>query len=576
MSTPAPEVTSARTYLPLPLSALIGVGVGLVTSLFFESGWEKQWPTTLLALLPLVWTAGLGAVFLPTARQRWGALALGLVLGAFGLGQAALVVPDGNSFRYLNTEGWTLLAALGLAGLLLLSGWEGSKRVNVRTIPPFAIGSVVTFFLASTLGSLFYGLIALACVLLQAIGIDAPARWLLGKVYVLLPLLLGASAFFVTAIRAQPWGLNLTRTLANVLGFLLPVAALIVLLFAAALPFAGLQDSGKLYQGILSSPLYLTLTLAFGALTLAAFSARPVGLPLPIQQLSRVAAYLLPLYPALALYGLSVRVGQYGLTGARLLGLAGAAWLLLSALALALTRLKPAFAGLSRATAGSLAGLAALAFFFSLPTLRPMEWSARSQAARLTRDDLTARQSAEIVEQLAYQSGSLGKTLLARIPDAELSEAARNQRRRSGEMTARRFGEVHFQGRSDLRDIILAQGSLPLSADQLAELRRLTEKDNATFLSSIPAKAFVLALPEGKRALVYSHLWAEGVWADFDAAGRLVKSGTFASLERPYQTREIDWNKSPFGAQTKAETVTLPVVKAGGATLILKEGGETK
>ena len=82
-------------------------------------------------------------------------------------------------------------------------------------------------------------------------------------------------------------------------------------------------------------------------LTLAAFSARPPTLPGPAQLLSRLSAFLLPLYPALALYGLAVRVGEYGLTEERLLGLVATVWLLVTALGLALTRRAPAFAGLS-------------------------------------------------------------------------------------------------------------------------------------------------------------------------------------------------------------------------------------
>lgn len=557
--------------MPLPAAALIGAAVGLVTSLYFEPGWEKVWPLGLLGLLPLAWTAGLGAVFLPTSRQRWGALALGAGLGVFGLLQADLVVPEGSSFRYLNGGGWGLIAALGLAGLLLLSGWEGGKRLSVRAIAPFAVSSFITFVLAALLGGLFYGLLALACGLLQAIGITQPAKLILNNVHVFLPLLLGASAFFVTAIRAQPWGLNLTRTLANVLGFLLPVASGIVLLFAAALPFAALQNTEKLYQGFLSSPLYLTLTLAFGALTLVAFAAKPVHLPRAAQQFSRWAAYLLPLYPGLALYGLSVRIGQYGLTESRLLGLIGAVWLLLSALALAFTRLKPAFAGLSRVTVGSLAGLAALSLLFSVPGLRPMEWSARSQAARLTRSDLTTLQSAEIVEQLAYDSGSLGKSLLARLPDSQLSETARNQRRRSGEMTFQQFRAAHFGGRAYVAETWrLSEGSLPLSAAQKTELKRLTT-GKISFGNPI-YHAHVMPLSSGTRALVYGFSWYEGIWADFDAAGKLVGSGTFASLERPYQTQSINWQQNPFNASTRSEILSVPVVKAGGATLILREG----
>ena len=506
-------------------------------------------------------------MFLPTPRQRWGAVGLGAVLGLFGLLQASLTVQDGAYIKYLNPSGWPLLVALGLTGVFLLAGYEGG-HFDRRRIPPFLTHSLLTFALAAILGSLFYSLVALAVGLLQAIGITQPARWIFGNAKVFLTLILSASAFFVTAIRAQPWGLNLTRTLANVLGFLLPVAAGIVVLFAVALPVAALQNTDKLYQGILSSPLYLTLTLAFFGLTLAAFSARPIALPAGVQRFTRCATYLLPLYPALALYGLSVRVGQYGLTESRLLGLVGATWLIGTALALALTRLKPAFAGLSWLTLGSLAGLAALALLLSVPGLRPMELSARSQAIRLTRGDLTARQSAEIVSQLAYNSGGLGKTLLARIPDATLSETARNQRRRSEGMTSQAFTEAHLQGRADMRDFVLTASSLPVSTSQRAVLQKVMTEKSVNYGG--PAHLHAMPAPNGIKVLVYGYGWNEGVWADLDGSGKVMQSGTFTSLQRPYQTKGIDWNdKDPFTKATRAETVTLPAVKVGGATLIL-------
>ena len=563
----AAEAPPPQTTLPLLVSALIGAGVGLVTALPFEPHWEKQWPLSVLALVAFMWTAGIGAVFLPTPRQRWGAVGLGVVVGLFGLLQANLPERDGKFINYLNPSGWPLLAALGLAGLFLLAGWEG-KRFDRRLLPPFITHSLLTFVLAAILGSLFYGLMSLAVGLLQAIGITQPARWILGNPKIFLPLLLGASSFFVTAIRAQPWGLNLTRTLANVLSFLLPVAAGIVLLFAVALPVAALQSTDKLYQGILSSPLYLTLTVAFFGLTLAAFSARPVALPTPIQRFAKYATFLLPLYPALALYGLSVRVGQYGLTESRLLGLVGAIWLIGTALALSLTRLKPAFAGLSRLTAGSLAGLATLSLILSLPGVRPMELSARSQAARLTRDDLSARQSAEIISQLAYSSGGLGKALLTRIPDSALSETARNQRRRSENMTSRAFAQAHFQGRADMRDVVLTASSLPVSAAQRAAIQKLMTEKNMNYGG--PARLHAMPAKNGIKVLVYTYSWNEGLWADLDASGKVTASGSFTSLERPYQTKGIDWNdKDPFTRDTRTETLTVPAVRVGGATLIL-------
>lgn len=555
--------------LTLPLAALVGAGVGLLTGLATDHQWMITAPAVTGGGLVASWTAGLGVVFLESARQRWGAAGLALLLGILGAGQGDLQSGIGDP---LNPSGWFLLAVFGGSGLLLLSGWTDHRRWTPRPVPPFAVHSLLSGVIAGILGTLFYALLLLAGQLLEAVGWRG-LQQLLGEAEVAAPLVLGASAFFVAAIRAQPWGLALTRTLANVLGFLLPVAAVILLLFAAVLPVAALQDRGALYRGLLSSPLYLTLSGVFVLLTLAAFSARPPALPVAVQALTRVSAFLLPLFSALALYGLGVRIGQYGLTEERLIGLVGAVWLLVTSLALAFTRRSPAFAGLSRATGLSLGILGALTLLLSVPALRPMDWSARSQAARLTRPDLTRRQAAEIVDQLAYSSGPLGKRLLSAIPAAELSPAGRNLRRRSQALSAQSFREqeVWRSQRPGTAEIVLSPGSLPVSDVQQAALRRLVDERRNVLRLSLPY--FVHAFPSGSgtRVMVNSrNNWFNGLWVDFDAAARVVRSGTFSPLH-PEKGEGVDWNANPFDRSAQTGTITLPVVKAGGAVLILDE-----
>lgn len=425
------------------------------------------------------------------------------------------------------------------------------------------MNSALTFGLAGLLGLLFYGLLWLAASLLQGIGLSAPNEWL-GRSRIVLPLILGAAAFFVAALRAQPWGTQLTRTLGNVVGFLLPVAALIALLFAAVVPVAALQNPAKLYSGLLNSGVYLSVTLIFELLTLAAF-ASPSALARPLQRFTRFTAYLLPFYPLLALYGLSVRVAQYGLTENRLLALLAAVWLLASALALACTRRVPAFDGLPKVTAGSLALLAALGLAFSLPGLRPLEWSARSQAARLLRPGLSERQSAETIQMLAYGSGSYGKGLLATLPAEKLSPAAREQLAQSQRPEGWQFNDRYIIRAPQRPKLTLLPGSLPLLEAQRATLLPSLKLDYP------PYTAYALPLAEGLRVMIMNGGERfSGLWFDIDAAGKIKAQGTFSTLEVPYRDRSVNWSQNPFERTPKAETLTLPVVRAGGITFILK------
>ncbi len=92
---------------------------------------------------------------------------------------------------------------------------------------------------------------------------------------------------------------------------LLPLAALIVLLFLAALPFTGLQP---LWNTGHATPLMLCLQLAIVALTNAAWQdgERPTPFSKLLQWLIRAALVLLPVLAILCCWSLSLRVLQYG------------------------------------------------------------------------------------------------------------------------------------------------------------------------------------------------------------------------------------------------------------------------
>lgn len=94
---------------------------------------------------------------------------------------------------------------------------------------------------------------------------------------------------------------------------LLPLAALIVLLFLAALPFSGLQP---LWSTGHATPLMLCLQWAVIALTNSAWQdgSQPAPFARLSQWLSRAAIGLLPVLAALCIWSLGLRIQQYGWT----------------------------------------------------------------------------------------------------------------------------------------------------------------------------------------------------------------------------------------------------------------------
>lgn len=92
---------------------------------------------------------------------------------------------------------------------------------------------------------------------------------------------------------------------------LLPLAALIVVLFLVALPFAGLDHVWATRR---ATPLMLTILVVLVCLANAAWQdgGQPPPFSVPVQGLARAALALSPVLAGLCIWSLSLRVAQYG------------------------------------------------------------------------------------------------------------------------------------------------------------------------------------------------------------------------------------------------------------------------
>ena len=199
---------------------------------------------------------------------------------------------------------------------------------------------------------------------------------------------------------------------------LLPLAAVILLLFLAALPFAGLQplwDTGH------ATPLMLCLQFALILLVNAAWQDgdQPVPFSRHSQSLIRVALMTLPVLAALCAWSLSLRLRQYGWTVDRVWAVILVSLASLSGFAYALCASRPGWLpGLGRYNTGiALILLAALLAVHS-PLLDPRRISAASQLQRL----LSGRVDSEHFDYdyLRFDLGRAGQEALHQL--ARLSE----------------------------------------------------------------------------------------------------------------------------------------------------------
>ena len=199
--------------------------------------------------------------------------------------------------------------------------------------------------------------------------------------------------------------------------------AVVALAFAAALAAAG---PVPLWERDIAAPLLLTLTALMLLFTAAAFGrgaredesdpeAEAAGAGQWTRKILSLSLLVLPVFAGLALWGLWLRVEQYGLTPLRIWGGTAAAFLLFAALlyglcglfSLIFMRNDPGrwLAGL-RVFNPILAWTAAGILFFShTPILDPWRWSLENQLTRAADADINPQ---DIDLQVFYRYGGYG------------------------------------------------------------------------------------------------------------------------------------------------------------------------
>lgn len=166
---------------------------------------------------------------------------------------------------------------------------------------------------------------------------------------------------------------------------LLPLLALIALMFLASLPFTGLaplwatRSAASLLLGLL-----LVLVVLVNAVWQDGVGVKPY--PRPLRWLIDAALVLSPIYAALALYALVLRIGQYGWTGQRFWAVLVAVVLACHAvgyMAAALRRKDEWLARLPRVNVALAGVVVLLAILANSPALDPYRITVASQIARL-------------------------------------------------------------------------------------------------------------------------------------------------------------------------------------------------
>ena len=315
--------------------------------------------------------------------------------------------------------------------LTILCGWyvslpfvqtylkTGKLRPIYADLFDFAWNNLITLMIAALFTGIFWGLLALWAALFKVIGIGFFDR-VFYHVYFSLPVSSIVFAFALYVGRANVQAVaTVRRIILAIFKGLLPLLAVIIVLFLIALPWMGLKPlwaTGK------ATALMLTLQVFLVIFLNAVFQDGNNSPPYPawLRAALRVALILLPVYALLCAYALYLRIDQHGWSTDRF-------WAVLLTLIIGLYVFGYALAALRRSAvwmrgmAPVNIAIAALVVMLSIlvnsPALDARRLSAHSQVARLLAGSVVAARFD--YDYLRFDLGKAGKTALERLRDIQ-------------------------------------------------------------------------------------------------------------------------------------------------------------
>lgn len=320
--------------------------------------------------------------------------------GAPDLNQAAVLAPFAASLAV------GLFVALPYLQCRLA---HGRWRAPYRELFEHGWQNALTLILTAAFVGICWAVLGLCAVLFKLIGIGLFADLFSTRSFVHLATgtMVGLG---VLVGRTQQRPVQIARQiLFAIFKGLLPLVALIALLFVASLPFTGLEALWKTRSAtLILMCLIATVVLFVNAVYQDGESEPPY--PRWLRGVVDAALLTLPVFAALGLYALSLRIGQYGWTGDRF-------WAALACLALGLYALGYAAAALRRGGGRWLGGLRRVNVAVSLVLLAlvaaanawildPHRLGAGSQLAQLARS--TVGPAEFDLSYLRFDSGRRG------------------------------------------------------------------------------------------------------------------------------------------------------------------------
>jgi Domain of unknown function (DUF4153) len=396
---------------------------------------NKTWPSTdnswLLALYAIV-------VFVPVAleifaarlreRLTWMlAAAIAVIAGALGAytgGIADAPNPERFGFSLL----FALYGALFVAWFIALpfaQAWarRGTWRVLYPDLFEFSWQNALLLGEANVFTGVFWMLLFLWGALFKVVDISFFSE-LFSKPAFFYPISSIAFGYAITLIEShERIVITLRRHLLGVFSWLLPLVALIAVLFLFALPFTGLAPLWKTGHAT-SLMLWLQFLLVHFLNSAYEDGQGEPRYPAWLKFAVRIAILTLPVYAALCLYSLGLRVEQHGWTVSRVWG---GIFTFLAALyaigyAVAALRRSPWMGRVGPVNIGMAAMVAGVLLLAVSPILDPKRLSAESQLDRLRAGTVSAAKFD--YDYLRFELGRYGRDALAELSKSTDKEIA--------------------------------------------------------------------------------------------------------------------------------------------------------
>jgi hypothetical protein len=442
-----PVMTEASFGAPLDVSdsravrraTILRLATGLVQGLLlyglYQADQSKVWPATqrelygalLLVVLftPFVVLAGVSALRWRTlAAWKGVAAVVAAGLGAYGVWSGD---PTARGVDALGPQTFFAVAALVFIGHHLVQPADMERRRIARYPTYFDVTWKHGVQGALSLGftGAFWLLLFLAAALFKLIGVDAIDK-LIKHEWFSFP---ATTVMFAAAVQLTDVRANLVRGVRTValtlLAWLLPLMALIAAAFLLTLPFTGLEPLWKTKS---ATAILLTADAFLILLANAAYQDGTEKTAVVLKWAARLAGVLLVPITVLAAYGLSLRIGQYGLSPDRIIAAACVLVAAGYAVGYALAAVRPGAWMKALETTNIAMAFVVIAVLLALytPVADPRRLSVNDQVARLEKGKVKADDFD--YEFLRFDSGRFGRKALDRLkanPDAVVAQRAK-------------------------------------------------------------------------------------------------------------------------------------------------------